>query len=278
MRLNVSQKTTTKKRPRTRRQVGRWKSYARLGALVSSVVAVGVIWWLEYPQLLVAKTAESCVNLTQNAGFRLNDLMVTGRHHAPVDRILQAVDLQQGEPIFKRSPVEIRDSLQEIPWILSATVMRQLPSKVFINIVERQPVAVWQHQKVHYLVDANGVIISNDKLGEFAKLPVIVGADAPMHAPKMLHIINEFPEIKSRMTALIRVGARRWDLQLDQKIIVKLPEEKPEEALSRLVLLIRQKKLTASDMSIVDLRLPKQIILRLSPVGEVKITGKGDET
>lgn len=263
----------TKKRQRFQR----FKGYAQIVGGVGALASVGVAWWLEYPQILYAKTINLCVEGAQNAGFRLNDLVVYGRRHAPVESVLKAVSLQQDDAIFKRSPIEIQESLHEIPWVLSASVVRQLPSKLYVYITERTPIAVWQHQKTHYLVDVNGVIISNDKLGDFGKLPIIVGGDAPMHAPKMLHVINEFPEIKSRVSALIRVGGRRWDLQLDQKITVKLPEEKPETALSRLLVLLRQRKIGPGDVSTIDLRLPTQIILRLSPLGEVKVTGKGQE-
>ena len=60
----------------------------------------------------------------------------------------------------------------------SATVKRQLPGVIFIQLMERQPVALWQHHQRHYLVDEQGVIISSDNLQGFARLPIIVGGDA----------------------------------------------------------------------------------------------------
>ncbi len=262
---------------RGKRQPVQWKGYVRLVSFVCLVGGLGGAFWMELPQKAADTTVQWMINTSGKVGFRVTDVMVQGRHFASSQKILQAVQLKQGDPIFDRSPSEIKGALEKISWVHKASVQRYLPGKIYIEVKERVPVAVWQHQKVHYLVDADGIVISNEKLDEFSALPIIVGGDAPVHAPELLAILRQFPEIQKRISALVRVGGRRWDLQLDRKITVKLPEEKLENALPRLLLLIQQQKLDSKDISVVDLRLPDQIILRLSPIGELKLTGKGSE-
>jgi cell division protein FtsQ len=237
-----------------------------------------LLWWAEYPQRLGNFVSHSIITATGRAGFSLTDVLVEGRHNVPIEKILKVVNMQRGDPLFAYDPYAIKKELEEISWIRRATVKRQLPGIIFIQLNERQPVALWQHHQRHYLVDEQGVIIKSDNLQIFDKLPVIVGGDAPVHAPYILHLLERFPDIRKRLTALVRVGGRRWDLHLDQTLQIKLPETKVEDALVRLGLLMKQKKMDPGKVSVIDLKVHDQMVIRLSPTAAVKLKGKGKET
>jgi cell division protein FtsQ len=247
-----------------------------IGAI--SFIFLALLWWAEYPQRFGNFVSHSTVAATGRIGLRLSDILVEGRQNAPIEKILTVVNARQGDPLLVHDPYLIKKRLEEISWIRQATVKRQLPGIIFIQLQERQPVALWQHQQKHYLVDEQGVIISSDNLQAFDKLPVIVGGDAPVHAPHILRLLEKFPDIRKRLTALVRVGGRRWDLHLDKSLQVKLPETKVEDALVRLALLIQQKKINPSEVAIVDLRVQNQMVMRLSPTAAVRLRGKGKET
>jgi len=249
---------------------------AIIGA-ISAVVST-IVWWADYPQRVGNFISNSFVMATGRLGFCLTDVLVEGRQNAPLEKVLKVVDVHHGAPLLGYDPYQIKKQLEEISWIRKATVKRQLPGVIFIQINERLPVALWQHHQHHYLVDELGVIISSDNLEVFNKLPVIVGGDAPVHAPHILHLLEKFPSIKKRLTALVRVGGRRWDVHLDKTLHIKLPEIKIEEALARLDLLIKQKRVNTSEVSVIDLRVHNQMVVRLSPSTSVRLKGKGKET
>jgi cell division protein FtsQ len=60
------------------------------------------------------------------------------------------------------------------------------------------------------------------------------------------------------------VADRRWDLRLTNGIDVQLPESDVAAALDRLVGLDHDKKLLSRDITVVDLRLPDRVTVRLS--------------
>jgi cell division protein FtsQ len=62
----------------------------------------------------------------------------------------------------------------------------------------------------------------------------------------------------------VLVGERRWNLRLSNGIDVKLPETGVAEALDQLAALGRDKQLFARDITIVDLRFPDRVIVRLT--------------
>lgn len=254
-------------------RLGKWVIIAG-----SSFILPALLWWGGYPQRFGNFVNHSMVAASGRFGFCLSDVLVEGRHNAPIDKILKVVNVRRGDPLLGFDPYQIKKQLEEITWIRQATVKRQLPGIIFIQLNERQPVALWQHQQKHYLVDEHGVIISSDNLQAFEKLPIIVGGDAPVHAPQILHLLEKFPDLRKKLTALVRVGGRRWDLHLDRTLRIKLPEIKVEAALVRLDLLIKQNKLKPSEVSVVDLRVQNQMVMRLSPGAAMRLKGKGKET
>lgn len=262
---------------RPRRQVLNKKTLYT-GVLIGCLGMGGFLWYQDYPQKAIDSLYQTSLQATAKFGFKVSDIMVQGRQFTSGEKILKAMQLKTGDPIFKLSPHEIRQTLKEVSWIEEAQVHRQLPSTIYIKIVERVPIAIWQHQQNHYLVDGHGVIITNENLSQFKNLPVIVGGDAPVHVPKILTILEKFPEVYNKITALVRVGGRRWNIQLNQHITIKLPESQVKEALVKLDTLIKQQKLDLKELATIDLRIPDKTIMNLSPNGEIRLKGKGSET
>jgi cell division protein FtsQ len=60
------------------------------------------------------------------------------------------------------------------------------------------------------------------------------------------------------------VGGRRWNIQLDHTIEVKLPEENLAESIQRLGKVLQQSSLDFTRVKTIDLRQPQQIAIRLS--------------
>ena len=69
----------------------------------------------------------------------------------------------------------IRDRLLGYGWVKDARVSRRLPDTLTIQIVERRPVALWQHQQRFALIDITGRPLATTGLDRFAALPVVVG-------------------------------------------------------------------------------------------------------
>jgi cell division protein FtsQ len=61
--------------------------------------------------------------------------------------------------IFTIPLAERRAELESLPWVEHATVMRLLPNRVRVAIVERTPVAFVRQGTEIGLVDANGVLL-----------------------------------------------------------------------------------------------------------------------
>lgn len=211
---------------------------------------------------LPGSIGDTVVGATGMVGLKVREVLVEGRVRVRPDKVMAAIGARRGAPIFGVNVADVRARLEAIPWIESALVERRLPDTIFVRLVERQPLALWQRDGRFVVIDAKGTVVQ-DEVGEFANLPVVVGDDAPSHAESLLLLLATEPDLQKRVTAAVRVGGRRWNLKLDNGIDVRLPEEDAASAWSRLAALERDNKLLSRDVVAVDMRLPDRLIVRV---------------
>lgn len=198
---------------------------------------------------------------TADIGLAVQEVSLEGRIHTPRRRIMAAVGLKRGTPMFAFDPDDIRARLTALPWVRDASVQRQAPGTVRIRITERAPLALWQRKGKLTLVDEQGQIITRRKLHRFRNLLIIVGDDAPSHAAHLIAMLGREAALARRVNAAIRVGKRRWNLELKNGIKVRLPETDPEAAWRKLARLDRRQRLLSREVKTVDLRQPDRLIV-----------------
>ena len=159
----------------------------------------------------------------------------------------------------------VRERVEALAAVERARV-RALPSGVLeILAIERVPVVVWRGPDGLELLDQNGVRVAEvDSRLRRPDLPLIAGEGAAAHVPEALAVLAEARPVSERVRGLVRVGERRWDLELDRDQVVKLPEAQPEQALGRVMALNAADELLKRDVTVVDMRDPQRPMIRLS--------------
>lgn len=258
---------------------------AALGVLGTAAVlgAAGAGLWLSgLPQAYYAETRQSVTmsvtDYSAMAGVRLRQVAVAGRKRTPAVDVLDALDLPQGAPLLGFSPEEARERLESLPTVKSATVERRLPDQVFVTLIERTPIAIWQNGDDNLLIDAQGMVLGEIS-AEHLTLPLVSGKGAPEAASDLLLMFSTEPALAARVKAAIRVGSRRWDLWLDgyagNGLQVKLPEVGMESAFSRLAALEKTQSLLERDLVMIDMRVPDRLIVRTSRDADDETGQKG---
>lgn len=198
-------------------------------------------------------------------GLRVADIRVEGRETTDSETILQALGARPGTPILAVDPMHAKQQLEALPWVRSAVIERRLPDTITVRLVEREPMALWQHGGKIELIDRSGAVIPVTRLDRFAKLPIVVGEDAAGHAAELLAMLAGEPELATRVTAAVHVGGRRWNLRLDNLIDVLLPSDDPAAAWADLARLQRDGAILKRDVQSIDMRLPDRLVVRVAP-------------
>lgn len=215
---------------------------------------------------------------TAHIGLRIDEVLVEGRARTDAEEILTRLGLAIGQPILAVDPAAARAALEALPWVRAASVERQLPDTLYIRLTERAPLALWQEQGVIQVIDGDGAVIPGIEPRRFAHLPLVVGSDAPTHAAALIAVMNSEPDLRERVTAAVRVGGRRWNIQIEGRIDVRLPEADAAAAWAQLARIERQQGLLSRDVLVIDLRLPDRLVVRTDPesgpLGEETIRGE----
>jgi cell division protein FtsQ len=87
-----------------------------------------------------------------------DSIQIAGNSHLTRAQLLSVFGEDVDRNIFRIPLGERREELESLPWVEHATVMRLLPNRVRVAIVERTPVAFVRQSTQIGLVDANGVL------------------------------------------------------------------------------------------------------------------------
>ena len=250
-------------------------------AAVSLIVLAGsaaAAWYIGRDGRLTAYTQEAQTRIAK-AGADLHltveSVQVEGRQRADKRAILVALGVARGTPILAVDLEAAKARLETVPWVRNASIERLLPDTLYVRLTERAPLALWQHQGKFDLVDQDGNIIADADIRDYPFLPQVVGNGAPAAAPGLLKVLAGEPGLQAHVTASVRVGGRRWDIHLDNGIVVSLPENNAASAWHRLAALDRSDRLLERDVQIIDMRLPDRVVLRVPPDIAKSIIKKG---
>ena len=214
------------------------------------------------PGSSLATLRERIGSATAVLGLRVNAIVIEGRANTPEPLLRAALGVSKGDPILGFSLDDARRNVEKLSWVEQATIERRLPDTVVVQLVERRPFAIWQNQGKFVLIDRDGQTVTNEDVAHFRQLPLVVGPGAPGAATPLIDALTDHPGVLSRLVAAVRVGERRWNLQLRGGMNVMLPEGHEAAAIERLAALQQDHALLDRPLDVVDLRLPDRLVLR----------------
>jgi cell division protein FtsQ len=218
-----------------------------------------------------------------DAGFGISEIHITGNRRTPYRQVLEVLGMQPGQSIFSADLFGARNRLAHLDWIASAEVHRRYPDAIFVTLVEKRPFALWQAppnaQGVAPIavVERSGAVITTRDVEKFRRLPKLLGAGAPATAADLVDAVQAHRAVAARTAAYARQSERRWNLILDDGVVVKLPEANWGKELDALEHLIIDAGILERDVTEIDLRSPSHYFF-LTKAGEKKSVERGKET
>jgi len=199
--------------------------------------------------------------LTGKAGFVIKNINITGQKHISDKQIAETLKIKIKDPILAVSLPELKERLEKLEWIKSATVERELPYTINVTIVERTPIALGQKDRKLYIIDESGAVINEKNLSAYSTLPIIIGDGAEIYASSLLKILKSDIALYKHINAIIRVSEHRWNIRFDNELEIKLPDENIEKAWKKVIKMNKDKMLFLPENAAIDLRIPNKIFI-----------------
>lgn len=213
-------------------------------------------------------------DMAAKAGFKVKSVETTGMERSDQLKIYKLTLSQMDLAMPMVDVGKIRNDLMKNGWVKEARVTRRLPDTLIVEIVERNPAAVWQRGGVLSLIDDEGVVLQNVPASKTGGLPTLNGEGANKQAVALSQLIGQAPSLKSQISGASWIGNRRWDLTFKTGETLALPEG--EEAAAKALLNFARmdgiQRLLGRDIIHFDLRDPSRMYLRKIP----KVIPKSD--
>jgi len=241
------------------RYLGTWLT---LGFL-SGVVTIG-LWQGGHLDTFIREHGQPHHALARALGLGLESITISGIAQMRETEVLAAAGLNSKLSLPFLDVSELRERLERVPMIESATVRKLYPNELVITLSERQPYAIWQNNGELFIIAADGTVIDLMQDERFIDLPFVVGESANVRSKEYFALLEAAGPLKSRIRAGTLVSGRRWTLKMDNGMDVRLPEKKAADALARLVKLENEQKILEKDVLAIDLRMADRVVVRLT--------------
>ena len=167
-----------------------WLTRGGIGAAACAALAVGLHFFLFSPAVILAAPEQ---------------VEVAGNHYVSRETVVNLFAADQGRSVLRVPLEERRATLERIAWVGEAHVLRILPNRIRVEIVERQPVAFLRTGSDLALIDASGVILERPAQGDF-HLPVVAGVGEAMPRGERERRMKMFIDFLKE-TEQVRAGA-----------------------------------------------------------------------
>lgn len=229
---------------------------------IAALGVVGATWAVGLPGMIGTQLGE----LAGVAGLSVKHVEIQGIHH--MDRLpVYSVALDQTSTAMPLVNLEeIRQKLLRFGWVADARVSRRLPDTLLVDIVERQPAAIWQNDGRLALIDGTGTVLAPVDPKAMPDLPVIVGPGANLRTADLDTLLAAAPRLKPLIAGANWIGDRRWDVHFASGETLSLPEGAALEraAFTKFDLMDQSARLLGRGFVKFDMRIPDRFVVRTS--------------
>lgn len=204
-------------------------------------------------------------SIEERPEFMVNVMAIDGAGAGVSQDVREVMPLDFPVSSFDLDLAQIRSQIEALDPVKSANVRIRPGGILQIDIQERRPALIWRSKQGLALLDENGVHVAElGQRGMHPDLPLIAGQGADLAAQEALQLIATARPLGERLRGLVRIGERRWDLVLDRGQRIMLPEEKPINALERVIVVSEVQDLLERDVAAVDMRIAARPTIRMT--------------
>ena len=194
------------------------------------------------------------INLTFQKDVNFN---IQGLDDANVSNLVKNFNNLNIENIFFLNKPKFSEIINSNTLVENFSVFKKYPSDLIIKIADTNFLARINFNNQIYIVGSNGKLINNYYTNE--NLPFIFGKPEISEFLEFKKIIDESGFSYNQIKNLYFFPSKRWDLELNNNILLKLPDRNIKEALNQAFEFLNIKNF--DEMKLIDLRVKNQIIV-----------------
>ncbi len=196
--------------------------------------------------------------------FMLDALSIEGASDSLNAEIRDVLGLHFPVSSFDLDLADLRKRVLALPPVEIAEARIKGGGILHIKVNEKIPALLLKEKVGFTVLSKQGEFIRSVSAREnFSDLPVITGEGAEKAATQATAIFKAIYGKLNQVRGLVFVGQRRWNLIMKSGQVVMLPEQNPEQAIQKIIILDKAEQIFSRNIAVFDFRLPSRITLRI---------------
>ena len=222
---------------------------------------------LFYDQKIFKQFNSIIENYSDKYQYSLSVVNINGLNNINEDEILNLIKPYKDSSIFLIPIKKIAKKISQNNWVKSINIQSNYKDTIEINIDESKPIGI-------YTTGIQNILFSDDLkiLGNIAnnekRFSALIKFEGKNSIHESIKLIDSFPDdFQQYVDKAFLINQRRWDLELKNSILLKLPENNIKEALENYKkIYINFSNEELIEIESIDLRMKQKIILKYKEI------------
>ena len=218
---------------------------------------------LFYDQKIFKQFNSIIENYSDKYQYSLSVVNINGLNNINEDEILNLIKPYKGSSIFLIPIKKIANKISQNNWVKSINIQSNYKDTIEINIDESKPIGIYTTGIQNILFSDDLKILENIANNE-KRFSALIKFEGKNSIHESIKLIDSFPDdFIQYVDKAFLINQRRWDLELKNSILLKLPENNIKEALENYKkIYINFSNEELIEIESIDLRMKKKIILK----------------
>lgn len=219
--------------------------------------------FLFYDQKIFKQFNSIIENYSDKYQYSLSVVNINGLNNINEDEILNLIKPYKDSSIFLIPIKKIAKKISQNNWVKSINIQSNYKDTIEINIDESKPIGIYTTGIQNILFSDDLKILENIANNE-KRFSALIKFEGKNSIHESIKLIDSFPDdFIQYVDKAFLINQRRWDLELKNSILLKLPENNIKEALENYKkIYINFSNEELIEIESIDLRMKKNIILK----------------
>jgi cell division septal protein FtsQ len=216
-----------------------------------------------YDQKIIKQFNSIIENYSDKYQYSLSVVNINGLNNINEDEILNLIKPYKDSSIFLIPIKKIAKKISQNNWVKSINIQSNYKDTIEINIDESKPIGIYTTGIQNILFSDDLKILENIANNE-KRFSALIKFEGKNSIHESIKLIDSFPDdFIQYVDKAFLINQRRWDLELKNSILLKLPENNIKEALENYKkIYINFSNEELIEIESIDLRMKKKIILK----------------
>ncbi len=222
---------------------------------------------LFYDQKIFKQFNSIIENYSDKYQYSLSVVNINGLNNINEDEILNLIKPYKDSSIFLIPIKKIAKKISQNNWVKSINIQSNYKDTIEINIDESKPIGIYTTGIQNILFSDDLKILENIANNE-KRFSALIKFEGKNSLHESIKLIDSFPDdFIQYVDKAFLINQRRWDLELKNSILLKLPENNIKEALENYKkIYINFSNEELIEIESIDLRMKQKIILKYKEI------------